>query len=641
LFYRVAVPAMLACVLGACGGGGGNGPASNGGSSNSGGSGQSGVQGTGQTTDQTTGQNTSNAILSLNQTSASASVAYSDPSPVITTIRFSLSEPLHQGGYYGVHTHGYAVWSAKATWNSDSTGGLTINLPTPGSLGDGTYTGSVDLAICLDRDCKQQIKGSPATVSITYTVVGGVPDTRLAVLAPQFDTGVIGGNSFLATTSDGAVPVYTYGIHLVDVSKDSYVRVSRNKDGVVANVTLDDIAMGAPSVEDTTARVTLTDPRTLHSGIYTDSIKISACLDETCTQQIGNSPQTLEIRYFVAATEGREYTRRTIPMPLIASAALEPHTGKLYAVVPHTSSLPQKTTVERVDPVSGTIDGSLDLDGFASSIVFSNDGQYALLCRDNYPVIHRIRIADFQADTDITFADQAQCAVPVIAPGNPVRLAFIANYGAALRIVDGTVGHPLQTLPFTLGPMTWSDHNTLYMLENTAGNHRLHTLSVTSGGAVSDGISVPVDDAVSGSMSLVAGKLYFTGGNIVDPATGGTLGTCTLPEPDSNLQISPNTTLNRMYTLYRSSTLFRTYLATFDLGCGTTDGLVDLGSPLSGYSSPIRWGTDGLALVLRDQLVLINGPLISQASPAGAAHSAVAGKPGEAIVTTVRLPSSH
>ena len=40
-------------------------------------------------------------------------------------------------------------------------------------------------------------------------------------------------------------------------------------------------------------------PSSLAAGVYTDTVEISACSDQACTQQISNSPQRVQVQYTV------------------------------------------------------------------------------------------------------------------------------------------------------------------------------------------------------------------------------------------------------------------------------------------------------------------------------------------------------
>ena len=48
--------------------------------------------------------------------------------------------------------------------------------------------------------------------------------------------------------------------------------------------------------------ITFQSPGTLGPGVYTDTVTIKGCYDQSCTQQVGNSPQTVQVQYTVTAS---------------------------------------------------------------------------------------------------------------------------------------------------------------------------------------------------------------------------------------------------------------------------------------------------------------------------------------------------
>jgi hypothetical protein len=48
--------------------------------------------------------------------------------------------------------------------------------------------------------------------------------------------------------------------------------------------------------------ITFQSPGTLSPGVYTDTVTIEGCYDQACTQQVGNSPQTVQVQYTVTAS---------------------------------------------------------------------------------------------------------------------------------------------------------------------------------------------------------------------------------------------------------------------------------------------------------------------------------------------------
>jgi outer membrane protein assembly factor BamB len=85
--------------------------------------------------------------------------------------------------------------------------GFTITFKSPASLDVGTYTDTITMQGCYDSDCSQQIKDSPQTIKVTYTV--------------QADPVALTGISPSAVVAGG--PSFTLTLTGTDFSKNSVV----------------------------------------------------------------------------------------------------------------------------------------------------------------------------------------------------------------------------------------------------------------------------------------------------------------------------------------------------------------------------------------------------------------------------------
>jgi len=77
---------------------------------------------------------------------------------------------------------------------------VTVLFKDPASLGPGTYTDTVRVAVCQDQSCMQQISNSPQTVQVTYTVnastvtLTSLSPTSVVAASPPFTLTVTGTN---------------------------------------------------------------------------------------------------------------------------------------------------------------------------------------------------------------------------------------------------------------------------------------------------------------------------------------------------------------------------------------------------------------------------------------------------------------
>ncbi len=79
----------------------------------------------------------------------------------------------------------------------------------------------------------------------------------------------------------------------------------------IANVT---DASGASPI---TVTIQFKPPASLGAGVYNDTVQMSGCYDQACTQQVGNSPQTVQVQYTV--TGGLIKLTSLMPTSAIAS----------------------------------------------------------------------------------------------------------------------------------------------------------------------------------------------------------------------------------------------------------------------------------------------------------------------------------
>lgn len=95
-------------------------------------------------------------------------------------------------------------------------------------------------------------------------------------------------------TTDGAAPVATLQASATGLSagQEIYLAASYSKNGIasVSAVT------GASPI---TVSIQFQSPATLGAGVYHDSLQLSACYDQACSQEVTNSPQTVSVTYTV------------------------------------------------------------------------------------------------------------------------------------------------------------------------------------------------------------------------------------------------------------------------------------------------------------------------------------------------------
>ncbi len=167
---RLAALAALILTVGACGGGGGSGSSSS-------------------------GPSRPAASLQYSPSSITASGVLGNSAPATTLQAYIQS---NSGSYYiagGYSTHGIAAISSAQNGGYDD---ITLQFKVPSDLGAGTYTDTLTIKGCYDQACTQQVTGSPAQITVTYTVTPQQP--QIQTLTPS---SAVAGAPALTLTVDG------------------------------------------------------------------------------------------------------------------------------------------------------------------------------------------------------------------------------------------------------------------------------------------------------------------------------------------------------------------------------------------------------------------------------------------------------
>lgn len=168
----LAVPTLL--LLTACGGGGGNGSSST--------SGNGGGQ-----------VNNSGVTMSLSPQSVSVSAAVFQPAPTGSFQVYVTGPTPGQELYVLANYSQHGISNVTLQGNT-----IIIQFKSPATLGVGTYQDLVEISLCFDQACNQQVSNSPQTVQVQYTVtkatygVTGLTPSSVVGDGPSFTLTVSG-----------------------------------------------------------------------------------------------------------------------------------------------------------------------------------------------------------------------------------------------------------------------------------------------------------------------------------------------------------------------------------------------------------------------------------------------------------------
>ena len=162
---------------------------------------------------------------------------------------------------------------------------LTIRFKLPGLLLDDTYEDTVEIRVCRDDECNQQINGSPARVATAYTISDGIP----AVL----------DRSSIELSRDTLDEQWISEV--VEMRLGRRAPTGIHVDAQMTNNAVRGVSWSNPLQPVIRLDVGFHSGSELNTGDYADTIAIRACYEPTCARQLEGSPYTISTRMRVNA----------------------------------------------------------------------------------------------------------------------------------------------------------------------------------------------------------------------------------------------------------------------------------------------------------------------------------------------------
>ena len=273
--------------------------------------------------------------------------------PIDSTIRVTLQNRPPNGVWTRATSADPALYSANVNWSTETEGRLQVVPRTPRSLGAGTYNVTVQVEVCSDAQCASQIAGSPVSIAVTYVVTGSATPLSRAV----WNTAQLNGTPF--HTNQTTSPELSMRLSVQDAPVAGlYVRHRRLAgNSVFASVVLNQVATNTYVWTSGDFTVTLKAPAALGSGEFRDSIEFDVCYDAACTRSVEGGAHTAEVGFLVLATEGVEYTRRSVTPPNGASEVVWSAANQSFYILsnrdaPRYSNPGVDPQIARVDPTT-------------------------------------------------------------------------------------------------------------------------------------------------------------------------------------------------------------------------------------------------------------------------------------------------
>lgn len=254
-----------ACLLTACGGGGGN-----------------AATGRALPADR--------AGISISPASLDISVGSNSESGLGVSY-INLDKAVPNGFYYQTEFFGAGISNVSVQPYSDTYGALFVDFIPAQDLAPGVYSGRVRFTACEDTACTRPLRGSPFTIPTRYTVPLAVkPTTVVSLDRTAFDVEVVRGQ--------GIEEVNT-AIRLSGSPQSGLYYYAESSKSGIESVDTDRLALGSQS---RVMSIRFRFSRQLDVGSYEDQVRLSVCHDSACRYPVQGSPLNVTTHYTVLAT---------------------------------------------------------------------------------------------------------------------------------------------------------------------------------------------------------------------------------------------------------------------------------------------------------------------------------------------------
>jgi hypothetical protein len=470
-------------------------------------------------------------------------------------------------------------------------------------MGSGTYHDRVQVEVCTDSQCANQIAGSPFTINVTYTVTGSaVSDASYAVNPTAL--------TFEAPTN-GSVQPQTVAVTAYELPPyGAYVFPTSQSGGPVSNFSFQQTSAGTEpySYGTGTLTVTVKPPLSLGPGVYNDVVNLSICYDQACTKPAIGSPFHIPVVYTVTASAGQEFTQQIVSQNVSALAVNRAGT-LLYATTwPSSVNSGNNAPAQliSIDPTSGTVTTLLSsLPASVSQIAVSQDGAYLYLLEGVQ--VQRVNTTTWTIDQ--TVQPTTLSSTPIIIAISPTTsttwAATFSPIGVApqrseIEIFDGSTPRPNiwsddNSSDISINAVWSADSSTMYVVDQI---NNLSAVPVTPSG-LGTGTLLQAGGAgatfAATGLQLANGLLYASSGQVLNPSTNTIIGQYPLPSGNPVAGITVDTSNNRVFAAYNQS-MPNAVAATIE-----SYNLSELSelwiARLPFESTPVRWGAQGLAWI--------------------------------------------
>lgn len=307
--------------------------------------------------------------ISLNSRSVTQTAALGSTAPPTQTILVNAFNMPEDGIYVGLGYSSNGIAWADFQGTSETAGTITIQFHAPNQLQPGTYNDTITFEACLDERCDRHLQGSPASISVTYTVTGTLP--RATIDNTTFSvSGSLRGPTQVESTANVTISPATASTPVAVLSGYSRLVQQASLDAAVNGVSTLHLIMRSPQSVGTV-------------GTHQETVQVQICYDSSCALQLAGSPFALSVTYNIEDNAISEpgvpelpYLTRT---PLSHDVVDAEYSKALDAIVMVSSS---PTRSLHVYDVSNGTSRSLPLNRDPTSVSIAPDGLHAAVGHD-------------------------------------------------------------------------------------------------------------------------------------------------------------------------------------------------------------------------------------------------------------------
>lgn len=379
--------------------------------------------------------------------------------------------------------------------------------------------------------------------------------------------------------------------------------------------------------------VSLKPPAALGSGVFTDSMHFRACFDAACMQVVPESDYTLSLDFIVSASEGVEFTQRTLALTNgVTNVVWSSQNQSLYiasSLYASNGSVnpgidPQ---VIQVDPSTLAVGKSITLTGEnLDRMAVSMDGSYLYVSSKTKSLLHRLQLPSMMEDLSIPLGSASPYYPNVISdlamisgqPQSFVAALESSSYNLGIYVYDNEIPRTSAVAPVqgfepprwlvptdaadtfitqSYGPSVPKINALTQVKVNVAG---VNTISSTP---IADEFVIPAKPQRSGM------RLFTIDGKIRDAATGAQIGSLSLPDSSYLRSILVDEAHGRIFVWMPVRQT--EYVLSYDLATLKLLAFAPVysasGASYPSFAKMALWGNDGVALVDGQQLIVLSG----------------------------------